>query len=144
MIDDGASDGRIAWLALADKYKGISTAGRVASYKVLHNSRLQPGQDSDTWFHAIDGARNRLREHGEVMTDQHITNRILKGLADEYDYVRNCSYNQRDFGKENVKRTLRNIYAGNLARTSSRGKSGVGHGFAMHAQGDASGVECFN
>ena len=58
--------------------------------------------------------------------------------------MRHCSYNQRDFGLEDVKRTLRNIYADNLARFSSHGKSVVGRGVAMHAQGDSSGVKCFN
>ena len=76
--------------------------------------------------------------------DRHFADRILKGLPDEYEYVRNCSYNQRNFGLENVKRTLRNIYADNVARSSSHGKSVVGRGVAMPAQGDISGVQCFN
>ena len=63
-IDDGAGDGRAAWEALASKYNGISNSGRVASYKVLHNSKLQPGQDPDIWLYAMDGARDVLHEHG--------------------------------------------------------------------------------
>ena len=125
-------------------YNGISNAGRVTSYELLHDSKLRPGQDPDIWLYTTDGARDRLREHGEVITNQHLADRILKGLPDEYEYVRNCSYNQRDFGLENVKRTLRNIYADNLARSSSTGKSVVGRGVAMQAQGDSRGVQCFN
>lgn len=143
-IDDGAGDGRAAWLALVEKYNGISNAGRVASYEILHNSRLQPGQDPDIWLYAMDGARDRLHEHGEVISDHHLADRILKGLPDEYEHVRNCSYNQREFGLEDVKRTMRNIYADKLARSSSQGKSIAGRGVAMHAQGDSSGVQCFN
>lgn len=57
--------------------------------------------------------------------------------------MRNCIYNQRDSGLEDVKRTLWNIYADNLAPSSSHGKSVVGHGVAMHAQGDFSRAQCF-
>ena len=121
-IDDGAGNGRAAWLALVEKCNGIPNTGRVASYEILHNSKLQPGQDPNTWLYAMDGARDRLHEHGEVITDQQLADRILKGLPDEYEYVRSCSYNQREVGLEDVKRTLRNIYADNLARSSSRGK----------------------
>ena len=110
-------DGRAAWEALVNKYNGISNAGRVARYEVRHNSKLQPRQGPDIWLYAMDGARDRLHEHGEVITDQHLADRILKGLPDEYEYVRNCSYNQRDFGLEDVKWTLRKIYAENLARS---------------------------
>ena len=58
--------------------------------------------------------------------------------------MRNRSYNQGEFGLEDVKWTLRNTYADNLARSSSHGKSVVGRGVAMHAQGDSSRVPCFN
>ena len=74
----------------------------MASCEVLHKSRLQPGQDPDIWLYALDGARERLHEHGEVITDQHLAGRILHGLPAEYDYVRNCSHNQRDFGLDDV------------------------------------------
>ena len=80
--DDGASDGRAAWETLVNKYNGISNAGRVASYELMHNSKLQPGQDLDNWLNAMDGVRDRLHEHGEVITDQHPADRILKGLPD--------------------------------------------------------------
>ena len=76
--------------------------------------------------------------------DRHFADRILKGLPDEYEYVRNCSYNERDFGLEDVKQTLQNMYADNLARSSSHGKSVVGRGVAMYAQGASRGVQCFN
>ena len=58
--------------------------------------------------------------------------------------MRNCSYNQRDFGLEDVKRTLRNIYAGNFARSFSHRKYVVSRGVTMHAQGDSSAVQRFN
>ena len=105
---------------------------------------MQPGQDSDILLYAMDGAREGLHEDGEVITDQFLADSILKGLPDEYEYAHNCSYNQRDFRLEDVKRTLRNGYADNVARSSSRGKPTVGRGVVMHAQGDSGGVTCFN
>lgn len=63
-IDVGAGDGRAAWVVLLNNYKGISNAGRVASYEVFHNSKLQPGWVPDTWLYAMDGTRGRLHEHG--------------------------------------------------------------------------------
>ena len=40
------------------------------------------------------------------------------GLPNKYDYVGNCSYNQHGVGLEDVKPTLWNIYADNLACSS--------------------------
>lgn len=90
----------------------------------------------------MDGARDRLHENGEVITGRHFADSILKGLP--YEYVRNCNYNQRGFGLEDIKRTLQNIYGDNLARTSSNGNSGGSRGVAVHAQGDSSGVKYFD
>lgn len=44
-----------AWLVLVEKLNVISNAGRVASYKILHNSKLQPGHDLDIWLYAMNG-----------------------------------------------------------------------------------------
>ena len=44
-------------------------------YEVLHNFKLQPGQDPDFYLYAMDGARDRLHEHREVITDQCIYRR---------------------------------------------------------------------
>lgn len=129
---------------MVTKYNGISNAGRVASYQVLYNSNMHSGQDPHIWPYAVDGARDQLYEHGEVITDQHFADKILKILPGEYVYVRNYSYNQCDFGLENVKRTLRNLCTDKLARSSSRGHSVVGRGIAMYAHGDSSGVRRFN
>ena len=82
-VNDGAGDGRAASGALVNQYNGISNAGCVSSYRVLRNSRLQPGHDLHIWLYAMDGARGRLHEHGEVITDQHLANKILKGVLDE-------------------------------------------------------------
>lgn len=92
----------------------------------------------------MDGARDRLYEHGEVITDQDFEDKIRKSLPGEYVYAGNYSYIQRDFGLENVKRTLRNLYADKLARSSSSGNSVVGRGIAIYAQGDSRGVQRFN
>lgn len=141
-IDDGACDGRAAWLALVDKYNGVSNAGHVPSYETLHNFKLQPGRNPDIWLYAMNGKQNQLHEHGEVIMDQHFTDRILKGLPDEY--VHHRSYKQRDVGLDDVKRTPRNVRVDNMVHTSSSRKSVVGRGVAMHAQGDSNGVRCFN
>lgn len=63
---NGAGGRRTVWLAPVNKYNRISNASRVASYEVLHNSKLQPGQDPGTWLYEMNGARDRLHEHGEV------------------------------------------------------------------------------
>ena len=54
-------------------------------YEVLHNSKLQPGQDPDFYLYAMDGARDRLHERGEVITDQRLADKILKAPPDEYE-----------------------------------------------------------
>ena len=63
-IDDGAGDGRAAWEVLVNNSYGISNAGRVVNYEVLHNSKFQPGQDPDIWLYARHGARDRLINMG--------------------------------------------------------------------------------
>ena len=40
-IDDGAGGGRAAWVALVNKYNGISNAGHVASYQIRSTAQLQ-------------------------------------------------------------------------------------------------------
>ena len=40
----------------------------------------------------------------EVVTDQYLAGRVLTSLPDEYGYVRNCSYNQRDYGLKTPRR----------------------------------------
>ena len=84
LTDDSPGNGRAAWEALVNKYNGISNAGRVASYEVLHYSKLQPGLDPDIGLYAMDRTRDRSHEHGEVVTDYHLADRILKVLSDEY------------------------------------------------------------
>lgn len=68
---------RAAWLALVEKYAGISNAGHVASYKILHNLKIKPGEDPDIWLYAMGGARDRVHEHGDVITDQHLADRLI-------------------------------------------------------------------
>lgn len=43
-LDDDAGDGRAGWLALVEKYDGISNAGRVTVNEALPYSELQTGQ----------------------------------------------------------------------------------------------------
>ena len=90
---------------------------------MLHNSKLQPGQDPDVCLYDMDGARDRPPEHGEVIRGQHLADRILKGVQDEYEYVRNCSYNQRSgtFTRTTWLRSLPHV------------NSVTGRGVAMHA-----------
>lgn len=53
----------------------------MTSYKVSHDSKLQPEQDPDT----MDGARDRFRQHEEGITDLYLASRVLKGLPNKYE-----------------------------------------------------------
>ena len=122
-------------------YNGISNAGRVTSYELLHDSKLRPGQDPDIWLYTTDGARDRLREHGEVITNQHLADRILKGLPDEYEYVRAQLQLQSDRLRAGGRQA--DIYSDKLAGSSWLGNSVVGRKIAMYVQSDSSWAPCF-
>lgn len=72
-----------AWVALVNTNNDISNAGRVTSLAKLLKSELQPGYHLDMWLYAMSGAGERLHEHGAVIMDPHLADRILKILPDE-------------------------------------------------------------
>lgn len=82
----------------------------------------------------MDGARDRLHDHGEVIPDQHLADRTLAGLPREYEHVRNCRQPARLRLGGNQKPTQRNIHGINPARTSLHGTSVWGRGVAMQAR----------
>ena len=74
---------------------------------MLHNSKPHPRQDPDIWRYTMDGARDRLHEHGEVITDQTLGDRIVKGLPDDYKYVRTADARSASSGWAASWRTTR-------------------------------------
>ena len=80
------------------------------------------------------------------MSDQRYEDIIVQAVLDEYDYVKNKSYIDRDFYLESIRRTINNICIENLSRSSRGGpKSVAGRGAAMRAAGRRpSSDECCN
>lgn len=60
----------------------------------------------------------------------------------DYDYVRKTSFRERDFGLDDIKSTMTNMFIDSLSRSST--KSVAGRGVAMQVTSDSSGIKCFN
>ncbi|CAN0372110.1 unnamed protein product, partial [Scytosiphon promiscuus] len=131
------------WKALEEKYDAVSNATRQELYEELTKTKMGQGQDPDTFLYILETARDRLHDMGEYISPERFGDLLrLNALTPDYDFVRNTSFIDREFGLEEINSTMRNMYADLLSRRSST-SSIAGRGVAMQAQGDLSGVQCY-
>ena len=57
------------------------------------------------------------------MSDQRYEDIIVQAVLDEYDYVKNKSYGDSDFDLESIRRTINNIFIGNLHAPTATARS---------------------
>ena len=79
----GPGNGQAAWLALKDKYVCCTKETRRANYEALVDTRMKQGQDPDDYFMLLDQRRVRLRENGEVISDERFEDIILRGITSD-------------------------------------------------------------
>ncbi|CAN0586783.1 unnamed protein product, partial [Ectocarpus sp. 12 AP-2014] len=131
-----------AWLALAEKYDSHTKETRRACDEELTTNKMAQGEDPDDFFTKMEDLRERLKDMGEIVSDERFEDIILQAISNDYDYVRQTSFRVRDFGLNEIKTTMRNMYIDGLSRTST--KSIAGRGVAMQASNGDSHIKCFN
>ena len=140
--EDGLGDGQAAWQALEEKYDAVSNATRQELYEELAKTKMKQDQDPDDFLYIMETARDRLHDMGEHITPERFGDLLLNALTPDYNFVRNTSFRDRDFGLEDIKSTMRNMYAYLLSRPSST-PSISGRGVAMQAHNNLSRVKCY-
>ncbi|CAN0535206.1 unnamed protein product, partial [Ectocarpus sp. 12 AP-2014] len=103
---------------------------------------MAQGEDPDDFFATVEDLRERLKDVGGTISDDKFEDIILLAISNDYDFVRQTSFRVRDFGLEEIKTTLKNMYIDRLSRTST--KSVAGRGVAMPASNGDSTIKCFN
>ena len=88
----------------------------------------------------METARTRLHDMGEHISPDRFGDLILNALTPDYNFERNTSFSDREFGLEDIKSTMRNIYADLLFRLSST-PSSAGRGVTIQAQDNLHGVK---
>ena len=90
----------------------------------------------------METARNRLHDMGEHISPDRFGDLILNAITPDYNFVRSTSLRDREFGLQDIKSTMRNIYADLLSRSSST-PSSAGRGVTIQAQDNLYGVKCY-
>ena len=139
---EGLGNGVAAWEALAEKYDSFTKETRRACYEELTTNKMAQGEDPDDFFTKMEDLRERLKDMGEIVSDERFEDIILQAISNDYDYVRQTSFRVRDFGLKEIKTTMRNMYIDSLSRPST--KPIAGRGVAMQASNGDSNIKCFN
>ena len=131
---EGLGDGISAWLALAEIHD---------SYGDLTTHHMKHGENPEDFFFKMEALRVRLKDMGEVISDERFEDIVQHAITTDYDYVRQTGFRERDLGLKEIKSTMMNMFIDDsLSRSST--KRIVGRGVAMHATSGDSGVQCFN
>ena len=85
---EGLGDGISAWLALAEKYDSYTKETRRACYEDLTTHKMRHGEDPEDFFFKMKDLRVRMKDMGEVISDERFENIILYAITTDYDYVR--------------------------------------------------------
>ena len=106
-------------------------ARRACREKLIHAS-MKSGEDPIDFFTKLDEQRLRLADMGETLTDEPYEDIILRALLKEYNFVRQQSHMNRNFGLTGIKTTATNMFIDDLSRKSSA-SAVAGRGVAMQA-----------
>ena len=58
----------------------------------------------------MEDLRVRLKDMREVISDERFKDIILHAITTDYDYVRQTSFRERDFGLKKIKSIIRNMF----------------------------------
>ncbi|CAN0058710.1 unnamed protein product [Sphacelaria rigidula] len=82
----------------------------------LDNIKMSPGQDSDVFLTKIYELRDQLVYIGEPISDDGLTDIMMKGLTGEYDRIMYDTERDPDFSISDIEVTMRNMYSNRVAR----------------------------
>ena len=93
---------------------------------------MEQAQNPDDYFILLDQRRARLAENEEVISDKRFEDIMLRGITSDFDYIRNTSYRDPNFGLKDTQSTMRRMYIDDL---SCKDKPKIaGRGAAMSAR----------
>ena len=126
------ADGVGAWEALSVRFDGNTKEARRACLKKLTHASMKSGEDPIDFFAKLNEQRLRLADMGETLTNESYEDIILRALPKEYDFVRQQSHMNHNFGLTGIKTTAVNMFIDDLSRKSSA-SAVAGRGVAMQA-----------
>lgn len=102
---------------------------------------MEEAQDPQNSCFETEILQKRLHVTQKKIPDERFQDMILQDLTDEYDNIRDTHYRDRAFGLEEMKTTMKNIYADNLSRRGNNSRIGR-RGVALGVQ-DLNDTECY-
>ncbi|CAM9542979.1 unnamed protein product, partial [Sphacelaria rigidula] len=112
-------NGKSAREGLVAKYQNPSKQRRRLLMRQLDTMTMSPGQDPDVFLAQVFQLRDELVHIGEPISDERLTNIIVKDLTSEYGQIKYNAERDPDFGIGEIESTLRNMYAKRLARKNN-------------------------
>ncbi|CAM9942141.1 unnamed protein product, partial [Ascophyllum nodosum] len=109
-------DGQAAWRATGKKYLNSSMQRRSILMRKLNGMTMTPNQDPDESLAQVFQQRDELEHIGETFTKARMLDIILEGLSDEYESIRFAAERDPEISLEEIKITMRNMYANRVAR----------------------------
>ncbi|CAM9214918.1 unnamed protein product, partial [Ascophyllum nodosum] len=109
------ADGVGAWEALSVRFDGFTKEARRACREKLTHGSMKSGEDLIDFFARLDEQRLRLADMGETLTDEPYEDIILRALPKEYDFVRQQSHMNRNFGLTGIKTTAISMFIDDLS-----------------------------
>ena len=110
------ADGVGTWEALSVRFDGNAKEARRACREKLTHAFMKSVEDPTDFFAKLDEQRLRLADMGETLTDESYEDIILRALPKEYDFVRQQSHMNRNFGLTGIKTTAINMFIDELSR----------------------------
>ena len=84
----GCRSAKEMWDKLASNYAERSRANKMKAERDFLNCTMRRGQSMEDYVRTFDNLCNRLRSLGHVLEEETRVNRLLEGLAPEYDVIR--------------------------------------------------------
>ncbi|CAN0584727.1 unnamed protein product, partial [Ectocarpus sp. 12 AP-2014] len=82
---EGFGNGTAAWLVLAEKYDSHTKEPRRACYEELTANKMAQGEDPDDFFTKMEDLRERLKDMGEIVSNERFEDIILQAISNDYD-----------------------------------------------------------
>ena len=108
------ADGQKAWQSLCDQYENILSQRRRTLMRKLGHSRMEPGEDLDTYFVRIEQLIDDLAVLDEPITQHRKMDVILNGLTSDYNLVEFQAMKDSELSLGDLMLVMRNLYVNGL------------------------------
>lgn len=103
---------------------------------------MRPGQDTDDFLYIMEISRDRLHDMGDYISPGRLCDHILNTFTPDYNFERSTRFKDSEFGLEDNKSAMPNMYIYLLSRSLST-PSTVGRAVAMQVQDNLSADKCY-